>query len=89
MKLRSGEENSAKKPSFGNSWRLSIVSKKKFDCVQMPFYLEFLDTCYEETRKSEVPKMVIFGRKSIPLAHLHFSTDFKNFNGSETDRSIQ
>ena len=29
-------------------------------------------------------KMVIFGRKPKPLANLNFSTDFKNFNGSET-----
>ena len=50
----------------------------------MNFYIEFLDTFYEKIQKSKVPKMGIFGRKPKPLAQLRFSTDFKNFNGSET-----
>ena len=50
----------------------------------MTFYADFLDTCNEEIRKSEVTKTVIFGGNSNPLVRLHFSTDFENFNGIET-----
>ena len=74
----------SKKPFFGNSGRLSILSKRNFDCVRMNFYVKLLGTCYEKFRKSKVPKMVIFGRKPKLFSLLHFSTDFKNFNGSET-----
>ena len=84
MKLRAGQENSVKKAIF---WQLPAsqhTQLKIFDCLQMNFYVEILDTCYEKIRKSQIQKMVIFGRKPKPRAHLLFSTDFKNFNGSET-----
>ena len=69
------------KPFFGIFWHLSILCNF---CVQMTFYVKFLSTCYEKIRKSKVPKIVIFGRKPKSFSHLHFSTDFKNFNGSDT-----
>ena len=84
MKLRIGQEIPVKKGIFWQFRALGLLSKINFDCVQMSFYVEFLDTCYEDIRKSEAPKMVIFGRKPKPIGYLHFSTDFKNFNGTST-----
>ena len=52
--------------------------------MQMRFYVEFRDTFDEKIRKSKVPKIVIFDRKSKTFSHFLFSTDFKKFNGSET-----
>ena len=49
----------------------------------MTFYVKFLDKSNEKIRKLKVQKMVILSRKPKFIAHLHFSTDFKNFNGSE------
>ena len=84
MKLRTGQENSVKKAIFWQFRSSPDTQLKHFDCVQMNLKVEFLDTSYEKIRKSEVPKMVIFGRKPKPLAHLHFTINFKNFNESET-----
>ena len=57
MKLRTGQESSVKKAIFWQFQASQSTQQKKIDCVQMNFYVEFLDTCYEKIRKSEVPKL--------------------------------
>ena len=64
MKLRTSQENLVKKAIFWHFLVSLQTRQKKFDCVQMTFYVELLSTCYEKIQKSEVPKMVIFGRKT-------------------------
>ena len=55
----------------------------------MTTYVKFFDTRHEKIQKSKVQKLVIFGRKPKPLAHLNFSTDFKNYNGYKTFRGMR
>ena len=87
IKLSEKKENSVKKAIFWQCRASQYTEKKIFYRMQMNFYVKFLDNCYEKIRKSELPKMVIFGRKPKPLSHLRFSPDLKYFNGSETYES--
>ena len=79
MKLRSGRENSVKKAIFWQFWASQCTRLKKFDCVQMNFYVEFLDTCYEIIRKPKVPKRVIFWPKSETSCASLFLDRFQKF----------
>ena len=75
MKLRTGRENSVKTATF---WRFRAF---QYTCVQMTFYVEFIDTCYEKILKSKVPKMVNLGRKPkffISRPILKISTDMRS-----------
>ena len=68
MKLRTDQENMVKKAIFWQFLASQYTQLKKIvDRVQMIFYVEFLDTCYEKIRKSEEQNMVICGKKSKPL----------------------
>ena len=54
MKLRTGQENSVKKAIFWQFRASQYTQQKNFDCVQMSFYEEFLDTSDEKNRKSKI-----------------------------------
>ena len=63
---------------------VSVCSAKYFWLCANEFLCKVQRYLLWKNSKMKSAKNGHFGRKSKPLSHLHFSTDFKNFNGSET-----